>query len=93
MSGVIKMGMITLPVTNRTATAHLKSVTLRGFLRGPDWCVLTLLRYLCVLLRASKQLAAEPVRWLPYWRLLLCQLLLLSIRQHQQEQYQEEPQV
>ena len=34
--------------------------------------MLTLLRYLCVLLRASQQLAAEPVRWLPCWRLFCC---------------------
>ena len=87
MRGVIKMGVITLPVTNRTAAAHLKGVVLRGgdsnafTERGCE--------------RVSNQLAAEPVRWLPYWRLLRCQLLLLllsiqqlllSIQQQQQEQ-------
>ena len=48
-----------------------------------DWCVWTLLRHLCVLLREAQQKAAEPVRWLPHWRLLLCQL------QHQRQQQQQ----
>ena len=69
MKSVIKRGVITPPVTNRTAATHLKGVVLQGC----DSNAFT--QCGC---NASQQLAAKPVRWLTYWRLLLRQLLLLS---------------